>query len=299
MGAHGNGKDQEPPISESNASGHCDTGGHTSCIIDPGSQCPALVPGLLPATISTTILNTSLIHGSLHRDHAHHLVLFGQRPNSRIDHLRFVELIIACVVIIGIQIMWLFHHRTQPHTTIGCCLSSIHCITATGVDGKQTWHFRCIHRSSRFGNIHHVGHMLSDSWNITNNSPLLSHNFIDDIILMSSSLIALILGSTFRPLESITSRSKRNLNEAQSLVDASAIGIIQTSCDGTIHYANSYAGRMLNSEEPMVGTRLQNYVKYDHEQQVESMLYAARLSNNVEFELPIKADKTSDLCGLL
>ena len=141
-------------------------------------------------------------------------------------------------------------------------------------------------------------HMLTDSWNITNNSPLLSHNFIDDIILMSSSLIALILGSTSDHLNQSRADSKRNLNEAQSLVDASAIGIIQTSCDGTIHYANSYAGRMLNSEEPMVGTRLQNYVKYDHEQQVESMLYAARLSNNVEFELPIKADKTSDLWRL-
>ena len=86
------------------------------------------------------------------------LVLFGQRPNSRIDHLRFVELIIACVVIIGIQIMWLFHHQNPaPYYDWLLPLQASIALLPLVWMASRLGIFRCIHRRARFGNIHHVG----------------------------------------------------------------------------------------------------------------------------------------------
>ena len=248
----------------------------------------------------TTILNTALMQAiGMVVVLPVTLVLFGKRPTSRFDRGRMAELMIATSLIIGIEIIWLIHH-IEPMAYYDW----FYPLQASLILIPLAW---LATRIGLFGasiGILVLGismmsvHIVADSWILTQTNLLLTHHLTDQAILLSSAFIALSLGVTSDNLTNSRVRAQRNLNEVQSLVDASATGIVRTSCNGKIFYSNANCARMLNTDHAIIGTQLQEYVLPNHRRRLETMLRAARLTNVVEFELPIIAGDTRELWRL-
>ena len=248
----------------------------------------------------TTILNTALMQAiGMVVVLPVTLVLFGERPTSRFDRGRMVELMLASSLIIGIEIIWLIHHIEAM-----AYYDWLYPLQASLILIPLTWLATRIGLFGASVGILVLGismlsvHIVADSWTLSESHSLFTHHLTDKVILLSSALIALSLGVTSDNLTYTRVRAQRNLNEVQSLVDASATGIIRASCNGEIFYSNAYCARMLNTDDAIIGTQLQEYVLPNHRRRLETMLRAVRMTNVVEFELPIIAGATGELWRL-
>lgn len=227
------------------------------------------------------------------------LVLFGERPNSRFDHLRMLELTLGSLLIVAIETTWLIHHH-QSVTYFDWLLP----LQATIVLIPLVW---LATRLGLFGasvGILVLGistmsvHATTNSWHFVSQDTLLTQHFADEIILLGNAIITLTLGATTDQLAKSRANAIRSLNEVQSLVDTSATGIIRTTCDGTILYTNNHGPRMLNTDESIIGSKIQAFIQPDHHNQVEAMLQSARMTSVVEFELPLISGNNSRLWRL-